>query len=154
MLQLPWNRQLAELRGSLRALQDLFSELESKPPPDPHPFLERLLDANLELRSRLLEVESQLKDMTHAVSEGIERTARAERRIGQTVARARKELADHGYTDPGLDAEATELRVLDGGGGAPQPVPEVPEVLGDPGGAPSSVPGLTITELQKVRGLA
>ena len=54
------------------------------------------------------------KDMKLAIAEGIERVDRAERRIKDTVRRARKKLADSGLVDDGLEAEEQELRLLDG----------------------------------------
>jgi hypothetical protein len=50
---------------------------------------------------------------------------RKENRIRATVRRAREELENRGFEDPGLEAEAAELRLVDGGGGPPggmQPV--------------------------------
>lgn len=135
-----------------------LEELESAPSPEDHqPYIDRL-DAILEnhtgrlasqretldglhnnflgLLTRMVDAEGileglrrEIKDQTHAISEGIERTARAERRVAATVSRARKELEGRGFTDPGLDAEDKELRVVDGAGGAPVGLQAMPEAV-------------------------
>lgn len=92
----------------------------------------------------------KMKELTFAVSEGIERSDRQERRIKGTVKRARKELADHGYEDPGLESEAQDLQLVDGEGSRQvglQPVR--PGVEADP--EPSSIAGVSIAELKSVK---
>lgn len=92
------------------------------------------------------------KDLVIAIAEGIERTDRAERRIKNTIRRARKELEGRGYADPGLEAEAFEFREVNGDGGdesglqpLPAPVETVPEE--------SSIPGVPLETLRHARGL-
>lgn len=122
---------------------------------------ERLSVAILEDRLELLEaleprldlVEAQRKEISLAVAEGIERVDRAERRIKATVQRARKELKDRGYADPGLDAEAQEFRDVDGKGSDNGGVQPVQESLGADFESPSSVKGVTLGQLQRVRGI-
>ena len=76
------------------------------------------------LESRTDELEAERKEILIAVSEGIERTGRAERRVKATVERARRQLEESDVADEGLEAEAHNLRILDGrrkpsrGGGA------------------------------------
>lgn len=85
--------------------------------------LRRDLQAQLEWRDQL----------TMAVAEGIENVQRAERRVRATVARARKELREHGMESAGLEAEWSELRERDGDGGEGEGVPPVQEhVARDP----------------------
>ena len=64
----------------------------------------------------LEELDRRIVQVTLATAEGIERVDRAERRIRSTVQRARKELAEHGYESDGLEAEASEIRLVDVGG--------------------------------------
>lgn len=81
------------------------------------------------LRSVLEAHEARFTDLIFAVAEGISKVERTEARIRSTVRRARKELEEHGTYSPSLDAEATELRILDGGGGEDEPVrPVLPDV--------------------------
>lgn len=96
--------------------------------------------------------ERRVKALTFAVEEGVERVSRTERRIHATIKRARKELASRGFEDPGLEAEAHELRLVDGGAGADDEVPAVSAGLGSAGEAPSSVKGVPLETLRRVRG--
>jgi len=95
----------------------------------------------------------RFEHLTLGLAEGIERVKRSERRINATVARARKELANHGYESPGLEAEASELHELDAegsdGGGVLPLRGEVVEHLE----APRGIPGTFSQEvLQALRG--
>ena len=89
------------------------------------------------------------KELVIAVSEGIERTDRAERRIKATVQRARKQLATLGYDDPGLEAEAVELRLIDGGGSDKSELPPVPTQVEE---SASSVRGVSAETMRRARG--
>lgn len=93
------------------------------------------------------------KEIVIAVSEGIERTDRAERRIKATVARARGQLKTLGYEDPGLDSEAQELRLIDGGAGEVDGVQPVSEAVGETKQQTSSVRGVPAELLRRARGL-
>jgi len=97
--------------------------------------------------------EERLTQTRHAVAEGIERVERTENRIKATIQRAKKELADGGHESPGLDAEARELRLVDGAGGEERGVPALPEEVAEFAGEASSVPGVTVEELQRARGM-
>jgi len=88
-----------------------------------------------------------IKETRAAVSHGIEHSERIERRIKGTVARAISELED-GVT-PALRAEAEELGLFDGDGSPESYLPSMHEDVGE--GSPSSVPGVTREQLQKVR---
>jgi len=94
---------------------------------------------------------TQIKDLVHAVAEGIERTARAERRIKSTVRRARKELADLGVEDPAIEEENRQLQLDDVDRSEPEPVQTVPESVADDDGGPSSIPGVSAGVLRRVR---
>lgn len=84
------------------------------------------------LMERLEDQEERTRAQTLAISEGIEHVDRAERRVRAAVARARKRMADLGYEDEGLEAEAQGIRELDGEQReleGMQPVPEGVEGL-------------------------
>lgn len=97
-------------------------------------------------------VNRQLQQITAAVAEGIDRVDRSERRVVATVKRARKELKERGFTDEGVEAEHHQLHVLDEAGGNESPVPAVREEVGGAGEQASSVRGVSLVTLQKVRG--
>lgn len=88
-----------------------------------------------------------------AVSDGIERVDRAERRVRAVVRSARKELADAGYEHPGLEAEHAELRLVDGDGGDEEELPDVPDDVATDGDGPSSVAGVSRAQLMRARGM-
>ena len=135
--------------------------LESTPAPPPPPIPTEAIVAELEARieshwatfpASLAFLEKTLKDTNIAVAEGIERVERTERRIASTVARARKELRESGYDHPGVEAEAHELRNVDGGGGEGGGVPPVPEAVEADADHPSSIRGVPASTLRRVRG--
>jgi len=156
-------------RRSLRDRLEWFIEstvqrldrLETAPEPDQnlHELILQLnrkvdeLEAELaSLGTELSDVHGRLKATNFAVSEGIERTDRAERRIHATIKRARKELAARGLEDPGVEAEAYELRAVDGGGGGEGELPAVPEDVGENQDEPSSIAGVPASKLRRIRG--
>jgi len=140
-------RALDALREQLGGYLARLERVESAPTAgDRVTNLEELASA----QERELELLTQkTKDLTFAVSEGIERTDRAERRIRNAIQRARKELGKLGYEDPGLEAEASELRLVNGEGSGDGGLPVVPEEVAGVGGAPSSIKGVTADQLRK-----
>lgn len=132
----------------------------SKPSPQPrsdaggdHPGIEALETAVEALQGRLAGVEqlsgsealkahdtrsvveshtARLEELLFAVSEGIQKVERTENRIRATVRRAKEQLEDGGVSSPALDAEASELRLLDGGARETEQVPSVPERVATP----------------------
>ena len=160
--------------ATLRALdeiRDRVERLESVPQPEPDDQVDSRLvalsqrdgllqndideygrDAS-ELSAAIEEIEGWRKDIILAVSDGIERTDRAERRIKATVARARRQLAALGYEDPGLEAEATELHLLDGEAIVKGGVSPVPAQVEETASAPSSVRGVPAETMRRARGL-
>ena len=132
-----------QLGGYLARLE----RVESAPTPVPPTALPENYEADVD--ARFLEFAKALTETRLAVSEGIERVDRSERRIKATVARARKELAARGFDDPGLEAEAHELRVVDGDGGADGGVPAVSEEVAEVDGAPSSIRGVSAAQLRQ-----
>jgi len=157
-----WPQQdLSGILARLAALESAQHAIESEGTPGEHGAAIDDLRARQDvlqgisgnLRAELDRYGAQLKVLTAAVGEGIQRVERDERRIKATVARARKELADSGFEHEGLEAEATDLRLVDGAGGDEQGVPAVPEELAGDSDTPSSVPGVSVEELQRIRGL-
>jgi len=104
------------------------------------------------LAERVDDLHAQAKDFTIALSEGIERTDRAERRIKATVTRARKELKARGYDDPGLDAEAYELQQVNGDRGDEAGVLPVRAPVEQSAEPASSIRGVSAAHLSRVRG--
>jgi len=140
-------RALDALREQLGGYLARLESVESAPTPDGRVTnLEELTTSLVEETSQL---QTKIKELTFAVSEGIERTDRAERRVRGVIQRARKELGKLGYDDPGLEAEAHELRILDGDGGADGRVPAVPEEVAEVESAPSSIRGVSAEQLRK-----
>jgi len=114
------------------------------------PLHAELFDPRLDaLETGFDRITSDFKATNFAVSEGIERTDRSERRIHATIKRARKELGKLGYEDPGLEAEAHELRLIDGDGGLDGGVPAVPAEVEEAESTPSSIPGVTAAQLRR-----
>jgi len=154
---------LAEIRGRV-------DDLETTPVPDLPPAIDARLtalsqrDGDLQadivnlveltesVTDAVNDMEDWRKEIVIAVSEGIERTDRAERRIKATVQRARKQLADLGYDDPGLTAEAVDLRLIDGDGSERDGVPPVPAEVADATPESSSVRGVPAETLRRARG--
>ena len=132
-----------QLGGYLARLE----RVESAPAPSAH--LETLQAGADSARFDITEVQKQIRDLTLAIDEGIQRTDRAERRVRGVVQRARKELAKLGYEDPGLEAEAHELRVVDGDGGGDGGVPAVSEEVAEVEAAPSSIRGVSADQLRR-----
>jgi len=167
---LPWNRADARFKKALeKTLWDFradVAELQSRPVPEDWRPDVMAVEGNLaaltvtvdsitlpqELIERIDSLEAKNKEMTFAVAEGIERTARAERRIGQTIARARAELQKRGFTDPGIEAEDRHLRLVNAEGGDGGGVSDVPEEVAEPTGTPSSVRGVSVEQLRAARG--
>jgi len=66
-------------------------------------------------------------ELTLAIDHGISHVDRAQRRINATVQRARDQLAENGVESPGLEAEAADLRTVDGDGSGESELPALPE---------------------------
>jgi len=140
-------RALDALREQLAGYMTRLERVESAPTPgDRVSNLEDLANSH---ERALADQQQKIKELTFAVSEGIERTDRAERRIRNAIQRARKELAAHGFEDPGLEAEASELRIVDGDGGGDGGVPVVPEEVAEAESAPSSIKGVSAAQLRR-----
>lgn len=93
-------------------------------------IIDELQETCSTLTARMEATDSDLTEVKLAVDDGIRHVDRAERRIRATVKRAREQLSEHGLESAGLEAEAAELRVIDGGGSEPEGVQPVPEDMG------------------------
>ena len=154
-------REILALQKGLQGTFDAIEALQTTPLPLPSPeaILGTVEPALSTLRERLACLErlpqdfenviEKMKDLTFAVSEGIERSDRAERRIHATIKRARSELKKRGYEDPGLESEAYELHSVDGGGGGERQLPPMRERMEDSSQA-SSVAGVSLEDLRRV----
>lgn len=99
------------------------------------------------------DLETQGKEFVLALAEGIERRERADRRIKATVARARQELRDGGVVDEGVEAEASQLREFDGKRGEEIELQPMPAAVDGNREELSSIPGVSLRDLQRVRGI-
>jgi len=140
-------------------LQARVSAIESLPTPE-SADADRITACESNAQSLLSAVKGladQQEDMKLAISEGIERVDRAERRIRSSVARARKQLADRGLIDEGLEAEDASIREGDGEAGdrdGVQPVPEDVDYGDEDYGEESSIPGVPLSVVQRIRGIS
>jgi len=140
-------RALDALREQLGGYLARLERVESAPTPGDR--VTNLENLSLEQERTLKDFDHQIKELTFAVSEGIERTDRAERRIRNAIQRARKELASRGFDDPGLEAEAHELRIVDGDGGDDGGVPAVPAEVAEVEPEASSIRGVSAETLRR-----
>ena len=161
-------RARLELEKALQSICDRIEHLETAPTPTISPekqdaardtirvwIDERLGGVETRFDALGSDIENQaekIKRLTFGVEEGIQRTDRAERRIHATIKRARKELAEHGYESPGLEVEAAELRLVDGGGSPGDTVPAVLEGVEPLHEEASSIKGVSAEALRRVRG--
>lgn len=124
----------------------------SQRPAPPEQIFERFDDADI--RSILIEHEDEFRRITAQMEEASAYWKRTQNRINATVGRARKELLDHGFEAPGVEAEFDELRLVDGDGGEESGLPAVPEQVGpfSHEGIPGE--GVTSEQLLKARGYA
>lgn len=97
----------------------------------------------------LKSLEQAMIETRAAVAEGINHVERVENRIKATVRRAQEKLSEHGYESPGLNAEAAQLQLLDGGGGEESQLPEMRPGLAE---APSPFPGMSRDDINRVLG--
>lgn len=161
-------RFLEALRDSQEAVRGILARLDAletapRPTTDLEPVtttLEALQGDILEMLKHLnahsdaLEaLQRQAKDFTFALSEGIERTDRAERRIAATVKRARDKLAESGFSDAGLDAEADGLQLVDGDRSEDVRVQGVPAEVAAVASDASSVKGVPLATMRRLRGM-
>lgn len=88
--------------------------------------------AELEQRRRLADLEDLVERLPQRWEEFKNAARRSEDRARKIVADAREELESLGYEHPGVEAQATELRLHDGARGQGEGVPSVPENVESP----------------------
>jgi len=131
-----------------------IADLESKKPLEPLQFAVECNQKEIEsFQASVQALTEKVKNLTLATAEGIENVARKERRIGATLARARKDLKKLGFEDAGLEAEATELQPVNGTGGEEQGLPAVRDAVAEVASQASSIKGVPLETLQRYRGL-
>lgn len=171
-VKLPFGQKAGRTRRErdeqLQSIFDRLDTLETAPAPtiSPSDVEATRLEGRIHLEQRLGPLESRIdgvesalgdmerkvKEWTFAVEEGIERVSRSERRVIASIKRARKELSDAGFESPSLEAEAEELRIVDGKGSDGRRLPEVQPDMGEPDREASSIRGVSAAELNRVRG--
>ena len=144
-------RALDALREQLDGITSRLERVESTPTPNDRVL--NLEELGVAQDSQLSELQTKIKDLLFAVETGVERVDRAERRVRGVIQRARKELGARGYEDPGLEAEAYELRAVDGDGGKDGGVPPVSEEVAEMEPAPSSIRGVSAEQLRRRWGI-
>jgi len=120
--------------------------IDPAPPLADPDTLEALWKSLEGLEKRTLENAAQLR---LAVSDGIERVARAEKRIQKTVTSARRAIRDAGLEHAGIEAEHDELQPRDDEPSRADSVLPLYEEVEAP--AYSGIPGLSGAELQEIR---
>ncbi len=144
-------RALEALQEELAGYRSRLEGLESAPTASDRVL--NLEELGVAQDAHLDQLTTQIKDLTFAVSEGIERTDRAERRVRGVIQRARKELGARGYEDPGLEAEAYELRAVDGDGSKDGGVPAVSTEVAEVEPEASSIRGVPAETLRRRWGI-
>lgn len=143
----------AGVKSSLEGLDGLRRVIEGHQTTPPQPYDDApLWDAIDKLREAI-------DGQRLAIAEGIERVDRAERRVQQSVRRARARLREHGVEDDGVEAEFAQLRFLDGTGGGEGGVQPVHDPVATPPRPDlSALPGqwgdAEVTAILKAKGMA
>jgi len=145
-----FNKQLLRILDRLEAIQTAM--VQPAVQVQPNTDVTQLTDELRALADDMARLEQQFKDVLQAVAEGIERTERAERRVQQTVKRARKELKESGLEDPGLEAESEQLRISDGDRGQGDGLRPLPARVAAATEEASSIKGVSAAVLSRVRG--
>jgi hypothetical protein len=138
----PW-RRIEKLEDGLEELRD---DIRAIPTAPPQPFDAAPVWGEFEA------IRERLEEMRHAIAEGIERVDRSERRIQQVVRRAQKKLAEAGYQDAGVEAEADQLQFLNGNGSRREELQHMPANVAprlDVTGVPGTWSEDDITELSR-----
>ena len=138
---------LVALTGSLLYVARALPPSVSTPEPVPDRFVTpSMLQEVVQLAEKNA---AQINDLTLAVSDGIQRSDRAEKRVQKTISAARRLVRENGLEHAGLDAEHEELLERDDG---PSDAREVPPVFQEVAPLPpTGIPGMNPEELQRIR---
>lgn len=117
-------------------------------PVEPADTLQGLLD----LGERVEDLEAAYKEVLLAVDEGIQRVDRAERRIKDTVKRARRKLAESGVEDDGLEAENVAFHDDDAGRSDEVGVQPLRTAVAETPADASSIRGVSADQLKRAWG--
>lgn len=131
-------------------LAELHAKIDSLPPYVPPPDYSAVFDS---IDNKIGELHKLSGETRLAVSEGIERTDRSERRIKSVVARSQAQLEEHGLTDDALDAEASEIFLIDDDGSQERELSPMRPEVENFGVKTSSVAGVDAQTLRRVRGI-
>lgn len=108
-----------------------YARKDAAPTPQAPAYDDRWIKTDLLNVSEAIEkLVGLIRDQGLAIDEGISRVERSERRVRASVARARKKLADAGFEDDAIEAEAEGLRLVDGSGSEAQGVLPLPDEVG------------------------
>lgn len=137
-------RAVSRIVGALDRTSELLAINRNRP--DTTEQVASLNQAIASNYQQIVELQASQATLTLAVDEGIRHVTRAEKRVSRTIQVTNKKLEEHGLESPLLEAEADELRDLDGEGGALGPMPPMPSEVAPDDDAPpeqfnSGIPG-------------
>ena len=136
---------LYEVRSLRAVLVEISNRQQHLPPVPPAEETAKNTDASKDLYF-------DLQQTKLAVSDGIARNTRAEKRIEKSIASARRLVAQNGLEHPGLEAEAAELRAGDDDRSEePELQPVRSEVVPD---RPTGIPGISRADLRELGALS
>lgn len=138
---------LVALTGSLLYVARALPPSVSTPEPVPDRFV---TPSMLHEITQLAEKNAaQIDDLRLAVSDGIQRSDRAEKRVQKTVSAARRLVRENGLEHAGLEAEHEELLERDDApSGVSEVLPLFKPVETPP---PTGIPGMNPQELARIR---
>jgi len=114
---------LVSFTGSIVYVARAVVSYRNEPGPSaPHP------EPTERVYREVTEMKGEIERMKFAVSEGIARVDRSEKRIQKTVTSARRQLREAGLEHAGIEAEHAELQSSNANGSEPLPI--VPKQVG------------------------
>jgi len=131
----------------VRAARVVWSKYERQEPVRDSAVTPEML---LDLARSIDRNEGRIESLTLAVSDGIQRSDRAEKRIQKTVASAKRKLDAGGVEHAGLDAEFEALPQADGDPRPPDQLHIVPENVER--SRSTGIPGLSPETLDQMMG--
>ena len=116
-----------------------------EPAPDLKTLVEKLAKHDIDLQGLAYRQEQ----LTLAVSDGIDRVDRAEKRVQKTIQNARRLVRESGLEHPALEAEYEEIREDDGGGSEPAALQLLPPSV-EEDTRQTGIPGITHADLARL----